>query len=105
MDKRSYTVETPDGKSFRRNRCHLKKSAETPTSIETIVTDDWQPNDESPEEDGDIVTPNNPVTLTSSPKEVSPEVEKRKDDHQLTVQPEKSARPQRTRRGHAIISM
>ena len=73
------------------------ESAEKPTPIETIVIDDWQHNDESPEEDRSIVTPVDPVTLTSSPKEVSPEVEKRKSDHQLTVQPEKSTRPQRIR--------
>ena len=93
MDERSYTVEKPDGKSFRRNRCQLKKSAEKATPIETIVIGDWQHNNESPEEDGSIMTPDDPVTLTSSPTEVSPEVEKRKEDHQLAVQPEKSKSP------------
>ena len=54
----------------------MKKSAEKPTPIETIVIDDWQHKDESPEEEKSIVTRDDPVTLTSSPKEVFPEVEK-----------------------------
>ena len=61
----------------------MKKSAEKPTPIETIVIDDWQHKDESPEEEKSIVTRDDPVTLTSSPKEVFPEVEKHKSDRQL----------------------
>ena len=36
LDERSYIVETPEGKSYRRNRGHLKKSAEKPTRNEPI---------------------------------------------------------------------
>ena len=31
LDSRSYTVETPEGDTYSRNRCHLKKSSEKPT--------------------------------------------------------------------------
>ena len=30
LDERSYTLETPEGGTYRRNRCHLKKTQETP---------------------------------------------------------------------------
>ena len=43
LDERSYIVETPDGDTYRRNRCHLKKSHEKPAETE-MTTDD------SPEE-------------------------------------------------------
>ena len=96
LDERSYTVETPDGRSYRRNRCHLKKSAEKSAPIETIVIDDWQSNDESLEDDRSVATPDGPPSLTPSPKKA--EIEKSKDDNQLVVQPERSTRPQRIRR-------
>ena len=31
LDERSYTVETPEGDTYRRNRVHLKKTQETPS--------------------------------------------------------------------------
>jgi len=105
LDERCYTVETPDGKSYRRNRCHLKKSAEKPAPIETIVIDDWQPNDESPEDDRSVTTPNGPSSQTPSPKKVSHEIDKSKDDSQLAVQPERFTRPQRIRRAPGYLRL
>lgn len=34
LDERSYDIETPDGATYRRNRCHLKKTTETATTTE-----------------------------------------------------------------------
>ncbi|XP_028416747.1 uncharacterized protein K02A2.6-like [Dendronephthya gigantea] len=52
LDERSYTVKTPEGNSYRRNRSHLKKSAEMPIKEEVSSEDEWsQANEESTEEE------------------------------------------------------
>jgi len=62
LDERSYIVETPDGDTYRRNRCHLKKSpAETPDST-TVTAPPEQP-----------VEAINPACSTQPPADARPQ--------------------------------
>ena len=98
LDERSYTVETPDGRRYRRNRCHLKKSAEKSNPIERIVVDKWQPKEELSDEDGQVTVPDGPQTPVLPRNQLSYGGESDENNSQVPDQSARSSRSQRTRK-------
>ncbi|XP_028419155.1 uncharacterized protein K02A2.6-like [Dendronephthya gigantea] len=101
LDERSYTVKTPEGNSYRRNRSHLKKSAEMPIKEEVSSEDEWsQANEESTEEEVTQSTtplkekPTESLSPAKSPRPVAAE----QDSQRQAACPVRITRPQRTRR-------
>ena len=79
LDERSYAVETPDGGVYRRNRCHLRKTAE----------------DKLDEREPEPIETTQEVT---APQPQDPAVAQSNEDAAVTHEPEAAMRPQRTRR-------
>ena len=97
LDERSYTVETPEGDTYRRNRVHLKKTQETPSeptdNSDSIGHGDAEKKDMSP--------------ALSSPKPTretggASENQKESSSTRNLTTPQNS-RPQRTRRPPAYL--
>ena len=72
LDSRSYTVETPEGDTYRRNRCHLKKSSEKPTQQMSATGGNVCEDPESSVPDHTTMEPQTSIPLTPLPDKQSP---------------------------------
>ena len=72
LDSRSYTVETPEGDTYRRNRCHLKKSSEKPTQQMSATGGNVCEDPESSVPDHTTMESQTSIPLTSLPDKQSP---------------------------------
>ncbi|PFX15000.1 Uncharacterized protein K02A2.6 [Stylophora pistillata] len=91
-DRRSYTVETSDGRAYRRNRVHLRKTQESPP---TIQQDHGSPPSNNPMSHKHAESPEAPTT--SIPSQTSPDKSSKPQPLEVNEEPP-PARPSRTRR-------
>ena len=92
LDERSYTVETPEGDTYRHNRVHLKKTQETPSE----PTDNSDSNEQGGAEKKDMSpAPGSPKPTRKTGGASENQKESSPTRNMTTSQ---ISRPQRTRR-------
>ena len=74
LDERSYKLEAPEGDTYRRNRCHLRKTAEKAATPELVIIEPVSPLPEptapttTPQTSFDPATASNELTTPARPQ-------------------------------------